>query len=649
MKIAKYGISLGIISLMGLLSLTAQVAFWQQYMGGSGFDLGKHLIVKPDGSLVVCGEVFSFDGLGAENHSEEADIVILKYATQGNVFWQRTFGGKGNDQIQSLIETSDGGYAFIGTTNSQDGDIENSYGELDIWVMKLDDLGRKQWVSTFGGTGNDRGFAITETYDGGFLIGGESGSVNGTMKSIPHGGLDSWVAKLSIDGKLLWERHYGGKDNERVTHIHERGKNVYILLHSTDSQWEERKEALGKKDIWVTEINGTGEIQWEKSFGGEDNDEIHASMIDDEGNLVNVGTTFSTAHDIPTQRGKGDGWIFKMKADGNLIWSGTFGGKKADGANDVIQTYDGGYLLAGVSRSIEGDIQFPTGYYDGWVVKINRNGEKIWSRNFGYEGKDVFTGIREVATGGYVAIGCSELVEEGTALPGHKGEQDFWICNISDPRREGVKPFVTPPILNGNVRDKHSGRALEASIQLTQNKTLKVLSRAESERANGEFALLLPPYGLMSINVATEGYLFYGEDIRTDSLNYRSKVVREILLEPISVGATLVLKNIYFDTGRWDLLTTSYPELERLIYFLDSNPNVVIEVSGHTDNTGNKEDKVALSLNRANAVKDYLVGRGINANRLKVKGYGMYRPLTSNETYAGRQQNRRVEFMVISM
>ncbi len=627
----------------------SQVAFWQQYFGGSGFDVGEIVIVKPDGAIVVSGQVSSVDGIGKENHSVEADIALIKYATQGVIFWKRTFGGSGEERLESLIETSDGGYAFIGTTNSTDGDIEQPKGELDIWVVKLDDLGRKQWAKTFGGSGNDRGYSIVETYDGGFFIAGESGSVNGNMRSPHHGGLDSWLAKLSPDGKLLWEKHYGGTDNERITHILSLSKDVYVLIHASNSKDGDRKEQLGKKDVWITQINSLGDIQWSMSVGGEDNDEIHDCLLDNEGNIVAVGTTFSSTQDVNKHKGLGDAWICKLTLEGELSWSWTYGGEKADGANSIIQTQDGGYLMAGVTRSRAGDIQFSYGYYDAWVLKTDRNGAMIWSRNFGFEGKDLFSDVKEVSTGGFIAIGCSELVEEGTPLPGHQGELDFWVCNFSDPRREGVKPFVTPPMLKGKVLDKESKRPLQSIIQLTQNETLEVLSNAESNLSNGEFALLLPPYGLMSINVVTEGYMFYGENIRADSLNFRSKVQRNIELEPISLGASLVLRNIYFDTGRWDLLPDSYAELERLIYFLDINARVVIEVSGHTDNTGDKEDKIELSLNRANAVKNYLIDRGIASDRLVVKGYGMYKPIASNETYMGRQRNRRVEFMIISM
>ncbi|MEO1452146.1 MAG: OmpA family protein, partial [Bacteroidota bacterium] len=106
-------------------------------------------------------------------------------------------------------------------------------------------------------------------------------------------------------------------------------------------------------------------------------------------------------------------------------------------------------------------------------------------------------------------------------------------------------------------------------------------------------------------------------------------------------------ENIFFETGKWDLLPPSIPEMDRMVAFLELNPRVQIQVSGHTDNTGNKSQKVQLSLNRAESVKGYLREKGIAANRLRTKGYGMYRPIASNNTSAGRRKNRRVEFEVI--
>jgi outer membrane protein OmpA-like peptidoglycan-associated protein len=210
-----------------------------------------------------------------------------------------------------------------------------------------------------------------------------------------------------------------------------------------------------------------------------------------------------------------------------------------------------------------------------------------------------------------------------------------------------VRAYVTPPLLFGKVLDKKTGEPLSATITLTDNRTLDSLTSATTSD-DGSLIMTLPAYGLVSINVLSPGYLFYGRDIRMDTVaTTQTSTEQAFRLEPIKPGATLSLDNIYFKTGQWDLLPPSYAELERLIAFLRLNPRVWIQINGHTDNTGNAAEKLQLSLNRAESVRAYLIQRGILPLRLKVKGYGMTRPRASNRTAAGRRANRRVEFEVI--
>lgn len=629
-------------------SAHAQIVFWNKYAGGSGFDLGKKTLISTDGSVVLAGEVYSRDGLGKENHSQNSDVVITRFTTQGTVFFTRTLGGSGSEQLSDLIETKDGGYALIGTTTSTDGDIGPGAGQEDVWVARLDRKGKLIWSRSFGGSGNDKGLALIETSYGDFLIGGASGSNGGTMRSPHHGALDSWIARLDKTGHIVWERHFGGAKNEKVCRIHEVSPGSYVIINTAESVDQDVRSSLGKKDAWIFSLDDYGKIGWQISYGGEDNDDIHASEIDAAGNIIMAGTTFSRSGFVYQQQGKGDFWLLKIAPDGNLIWSKTYGGSKPDGANGVFPTYDGGYVACGITQSRDGDIQFNQGYYDAWVIKVDANGQKMWTRTFGYEGKDSFEGILEVPGGGFLTVGFSEQTAEGTVLPGHQGSADFWLCNFSDPRRQGVRPYVTPAMLMGRVLAEDTGMPLTAQVTLTENATLDSINGAVADPEDGRFAFMLPTHGLVSVNVLTAGYLFYGGDILTDTLVSENVVEQEIVLKPIRIGSSLILRNIYFDTGKWDLLSTSHAELERLIAFLELNPRVQIQISGHTDNTGNKDDKMALSLKRAGAVQKYLSEQGIADWRMKTKGFGMYRPLANNNTEYGRRQNRRVEFEVIN-
>ncbi|MEL6676098.1 MAG: OmpA family protein [Bacteroidota bacterium] len=628
------------------LPLQAQISFWQQYLGGAGFDAGKRIMHMPDGTLVLAGETLSSDGLGEENHGQGADVVIAKYATQGSFLWRTLLGGSGHDEIADLIRTEDGGYAMIGTSRSIDGDPGGNQGGTDVWVVKLDARGRKVWSRTFGGSGDDRGAAIIETPHG-FFIGGESSSVNGDMRSPHHGGLDSWIGKLTHTGRLLWEKHYGGSGNEKVCRLHLINDEL-MVINSTDSRDQQVAASLGAKDAWIITLDELGEMLWQGNFGGEGNDDVHGSVIDSEGNILIAGTTFSTRGYIKEQKGKGDFWLMKMAPGGAVLWSQTYGGSQADGANGVSLAQDGNYLICGMTKSVLGLVPNNAGYYDGWIGKVHKDGRLIWSRTVGFSEKDALFDAIEVPEGGFLAIGYTQQALKDQAQPGHHGSMDLWICNFADPERGmAVRPYRTPAVMMGKVVDKENLQPLDANLLLTDNKTLDSLSATKTDAEDGSFVLLMPAYGLVSVNVLTPGYLFYGYEMLMDTIFNKTLIERTFLLEPIRINSSLVLENVYFNTGKWDLLPTSFAELERIVAFMKLNPRVVVEVSGHTDNTGNKNQKVELSLRRAKAVKAYLVTKGVEEFRLKVKGFGMYRPRATNKTPQGRRRNRRVEFKVL--
>lgn len=632
-------------------SLQGQVVFWQKYLGGSQFDQGRKVLYRADGTMVIATEVYSNDHFGADNHSENSDVVIAKYSTQGEIFWQTTLGGSGFEGVEDIIETNDGGFVMIGASDSQDGDLEENGGGQDVWVAKIDETGNKLWSRSFGGTGDDKGTEIIQLSNGDYLIGGESSSINGKMRSRHHGGLDSWIGRLRKDGSLMWEKHYGGSGNEKVCGIHELQPEQFVIVNTTDSDDQQIETHLGAKDIWVFAIDSTLDILWQRTFGGEDNDDIHASLLEADGSLVMAGTTFSQEGQIPKNQGGGDMWVFKVNPLGIILWTHTFGGPRSDGANALSPTHDGGYVVSGLtkSRTGEGDIIVNQGYYDGLLVKIDSLGQHVWSRTLGNSGKDILADVVELPDGGFLTIGYSIQGASGMPLPGHHGVGDIWLCNFGDPDRPGTRPFVTPPIMIGKVLDKDTGRPLEATITLTDNATLDSLSVASTNPSDGSFLLLMPAYGMVSINALAKGYMFYGQDIRMDTVVDETSIKKEIKLEAIRIGSSLILKNIYFNTGSWKLLKPSHPELERVVAFLKLNPRVMIQVSGHTDNTGDASQKVQLSLNRANQVKKYLIYRGIAENRLRVKGYGKYRPIASNRSAEGRRKNRRVEFKVLNL
>jgi outer membrane protein OmpA-like peptidoglycan-associated protein len=172
--------------------------------------------------------------------------------------------------------------------------------------------------------------------------------------------------------------------------------------------------------------------------------------------------------------------------------------------------------------------------------------------------------------------------------------------------------------------------------------------KGESCWENGEFLMCLPLGKEYAFNVSVEGYLFYSDNFQLkEKKDIIDPYILEIKMKKIKLGGTVILRNIFFDTGKYDLLPESKVELQKLIDFLNLNRTLIIEIEGHTDNVGSEEMNQKLSESRANEVYEYLIDHGIDELRMKYSGYGLTRPISSNETDEGKALNRRTEFKII--
>ncbi|MBN1197930.1 MAG: PD40 domain-containing protein [Bacteroidales bacterium] len=226
---------------------------------------------------------------------------------------------------------------------------------------------------------------------------------------------------------------------------------------------------------------------------------------------------------------------------------------------------------------------------------------------------------------------------------GGKGRQDIY----SFPLYKEAQPNPVT-YLKGIVYDIESGKRLQAYFELTDLQRNQLVVQATSDPIDGSFLVCLPAYRDFALNVSREGYLFYSDNFALTGIRDPAKpYLKNIPLQPIKIGETVVLKNIFYDTDKYDLKPISYIELNKLVNLLKSNPSLKIEISGHTDIIGSEEHNLELSGNRAKAVFDYLVSQDISPVRMTYAGYGFSKPIDSNDTDEGRANNRRTEFRII--
>jgi outer membrane protein OmpA-like peptidoglycan-associated protein len=224
------------------------------------------------------------------------------------------------------------------------------------------------------------------------------------------------------------------------------------------------------------------------------------------------------------------------------------------------------------------------------------------------------------------------------------GNTDIYRFELPSQSRPSSVSYV-----HGKVYDKNTLNPLSASFELIDMQSNAVVVSSSSDAVTGEFMMSLPVDKDYALNVSCKGYLFYSMNFNlSNEHDVTNPVKLDVPMQPVAIGEKVVLRNIFFDTDKYELLPDSKAELGKLISFLSKNTSIHIEIGGHTDNEGSDTHNMTLSQNRAKAVYDYLAANGISAERMAYKGYGESMPIDSNETSAGRANNRRTEFKVIS-
>lgn len=389
-----------LISHFSIFLIAQPTIQWQKNFGGTDSDEAKSIQQTSDGGFVVVGNTYSPDNDVIDNHGL-CDSWIVKMNGSGVPEWKKSFGGTGSDLSNAIQQTLDGGYIFTGWSNSIDGDVTGNFGFEDVWVVKLDNIGNIQWQKSFGGTGNDQSYDIQQTTDGGYIIAGISSS-NDIDVSSNNGCFDYWIVKLNNSGIIQWQNSYGGSGCEYVSSIQQTNDGGYIVGGWTGSNDGDVTENYGEYDYWIVKLDSSGIMQWQQSFGALHDDQANSIQQTTDGGYIVAGVSFITADDD-----EGNYWILKLDSFGVLQWQKTFGGTADDGAYSIQQTADGGYIVAGGSNSTDGDVTTNSGSLDYWIVKINSSGDLIWEKSFGGTLDETPTSIQQTTDGGFIIAGWS--------------------------------------------------------------------------------------------------------------------------------------------------------------------------------------------------------------------------------------------------
>ncbi|MHC4197180.1 MAG: hypothetical protein ACYSRP_04600 [Planctomycetota bacterium] len=330
-----------------------------------------------DGGYIVAGETSALNAEG----KEMIDTLVLKLSADGTVEWRRSYGGSKRDMISSIQQTSDGGYVAAGLTSSFGVETRN------CWVLKLSRDGTVEWQKTYGGYGWDEANSIRQTGDGGYIVAGVTGSFGEELAF--------WVLKLGSDGTVEWQKSYGGSDQDMALSIRQTGDGGYIVAGMTMSFGA----GAYTYDFLVIKLRPDGTVEWGKTYGGDSEDWGNSIRQTGDGGYLVAGKTASF---VP---GRDDTWVLKLRPDGTVEWQKIYGTRAGDGAwaSAIEETGDGGYIIAGWTSLWIDDINNEV--LDILVIKLRPDGTVEWHRTYDIDGYDRAESVQQTDDGGYIVGG----------------------------------------------------------------------------------------------------------------------------------------------------------------------------------------------------------------------------------------------------
>jgi len=337
-------------------SVGASSEMWNQVYGGAGADFAHSLVETSDGGYAVAGCTSSFGAGGA-------DFLLIKTDEYGTMEWNRTYGGIGGDFAYSLVETSDGGFALAGVTDSF------GAGGNDFWLIKTDSFGNMEWNQTYGGANSSIAYSLVETSDGGYALAGSSGSP--LYFPIGSGTTDFWLVKTDAIGNMEWNQTYGGTGDEVA----------YSLVETSDGGFALAGEQ--SHNFWLVKTDAYGNTEWNQTYGEAKYNHAYSVVEPADGGFVLASTNF---------------WLIKTDAHGTVEWNWTYGREDYDTVYSLVETSDGGFALAGETCSVDDGNGF-------WLVKTNVYGNMEWNQTYRRTEYDRPYSLIQTSDGGYALAG----------------------------------------------------------------------------------------------------------------------------------------------------------------------------------------------------------------------------------------------------
>lgn len=408
---------------------------WQKLYGGSSYEWFYKTIPTSDGGYIAVGQAASTNGDVTGTGYTKQDAWIVKTDACGNKQWDKILGGDGSDEnFYDIKQTNDGGYIVVGSSDSSNNGTVSVTGKglTDVWVVKLNSSGATQWQKLYGGSRPDQGYSVSQTLDGGYIVGGTTQSVDGDLSGNTSVLVKPVVMKLDTNGNLNWVKTYiWQSDWEILSEIIQTADGGYIFVGNSFNS--------GNSDAIAYKLNSTGVVTWKQLYGGNGYDRFANVRSTSDGGYIVAGysDTSNNGSVSATNHGGSDVWLVKLTSAGSKSWDTLLGGsgeEKITNSNTLIVDMDGGYVICSSSTSSNSGNVTDTnhGAQDAWVFKTNSSGVIQWQKLIGGTADDQLFSIYNTANNNYILAGYSESSASGDIKDTNKGSLDAWLLKLGD-------------------------------------------------------------------------------------------------------------------------------------------------------------------------------------------------------------------------
>lgn len=405
-----------------------------------------------------------------------SDYWLLRLDAQGGKRWEEVFGGYPSSGLLSVEPTKDEGLLLGGWTYADVSGNKTTaaFGGEDGWVIKTDANGLKVWERTLGGSGDEEIYAAKQTFDGGYLIGGRSSSpVSGSKTTASFGGVDYWIVKLDANGNQQWEQTFGGDSGDSLASFVQTADAGFVLAGTSGGGISGNKTVTTQSGAgyWLIKVDSNGNKVWEREFGGADQDQLTSLQTTPDGGFLLGGSSSSLPGETKTSPSYGgfDYWVVKVDGNGDKQWERSYGGSGEDRLTSIHATPDGGFLLAGYSASAPSGSK-RSGAYGGedyWAIRIDGLGNQLAEQSFGGNLSDTLSSAIATSDGGSVLAGSSSSPVSGIKTAIRQGTNDIWVVKLLHMEQPVGTPLV---LVNGEYAPTHSIPATN-SVVVTMSTT----------------------------------------------------------------------------------------------------------------------------------------------------------------------------------